>query len=304
MDAYTRKTMEWLNERYRSVDESGVYFAHQPIYGFHAGHSEVGILSRYALTYQILKALAHLRMESLLDVGCSEGFKAHQVAEFFSIPVHGCDLSEEAFRRAREIFKISTDVVDIHGMPYADGEFDVVLCSETLEHVTDFERALSELLRVARRAVLITVPHEPKELIEHNRLIGEPHAHIHSLDEHSFDFLRDQGHQVFVGKIFRSVMKFGACLVDAHPVRYVSKRSRWLINLYNASIPIPNFLFGKRAAACVMRLDEYLARCFPSYDAMVVTVLKDGNIFSRDEKPRISARQVLAFQTPLHYLKK
>jgi SAM-dependent methyltransferase len=40
--------------------------------------------------------------------------------------------------------------VDIHQMPYSDGQFDFVLHSDTLEHVSDPVRALAECRRVLR----------------------------------------------------------------------------------------------------------------------------------------------------------
>ena len=39
--------------------------------------------------------------------------------------------------RANEIFKLKATPVDIHNLPFKDNEFDVVICSETLEHVTE-----------------------------------------------------------------------------------------------------------------------------------------------------------------------
>lgn len=42
--------------------------------------------------------------------------------------------------------------------PIADGDFDVVICTEVLEHLNELHRAFSELLRISRRYVLISVP--------------------------------------------------------------------------------------------------------------------------------------------------
>lgn len=39
-------------------------------------------------------------------------------------------------------------VADAHNLPFADGEFEVVLCSEVLEHLHTPERAVSEMYRV------------------------------------------------------------------------------------------------------------------------------------------------------------
>lgn len=76
MDEYTLNTKHWLDERFKKVDEFGVFFAHQPIYGFRAGHCESGFFEKYARTYQIMKTLSRLSFKTLLDAGGAEGYKA------------------------------------------------------------------------------------------------------------------------------------------------------------------------------------------------------------------------------------
>jgi hypothetical protein len=43
-------------------------------------------------------------------------------------------------------------------LPYEDGSFDTVICSDVLEHIKPHREAIDELFRVARRKVIITVP--------------------------------------------------------------------------------------------------------------------------------------------------
>ncbi len=49
---------------------------------------------------------------------------------------------------------------DIRELPFADGSFDTVLAAEVLEHLpySDLDRSLSELRRVARTHVVVTLP--------------------------------------------------------------------------------------------------------------------------------------------------
>lgn len=47
MDNYTQETKNWLEERYRKVDEQGVYVAHQPIYGFRIGPTDPNLDDSY-----------------------------------------------------------------------------------------------------------------------------------------------------------------------------------------------------------------------------------------------------------------
>lgn len=50
---------------------------------------------------------------------------------------------------------------DLYALPFEDDTFDTVLCSEVLEHLDHPGRAFRELRRVARRAVVVSVPREP-----------------------------------------------------------------------------------------------------------------------------------------------
>lgn len=44
------------------------------------------------------------------------------------------------------------------GVPYADGAFDVVVCTEVLEHVDNLHAVFDDLCRVARRHVILSLP--------------------------------------------------------------------------------------------------------------------------------------------------
>lgn len=102
--------------------------------------------------------------ETLLDAGCGEGF----VVDFLTrtipdLKVTGVDVSEEAIEYAKEHFGDNARfrTGSVYKLPFSDRSFDAVLCSEVLEHLDDPNRAVSELKRVARSHVIITVPHEP-----------------------------------------------------------------------------------------------------------------------------------------------
>ena len=58
--------------------------------------------------------------------------------------------------------KLKPDVVgDILNMPFENSSFDVVLCAEVLEHLSfdKFEKGLSELKRVSKKYVILSLPH-------------------------------------------------------------------------------------------------------------------------------------------------
>jgi 2-polyprenyl-3-methyl-5-hydroxy-6-metoxy-1,4-benzoquinol methylase len=276
MDEYTKKTKIWLDERFKKCDRQGIYLAHQPIYGFQRGHCEKDPpISRYVPIYQIMKALSHLEFGSLLDVGGAEGYKAYLAREIFGVKVTNSDLSEEACKRAKEIFRVDSDPIDIHDLPYSDDQFDVVICSETLEHVTDFPKAISELLRVAAKAIIITVPHEPKEVIEENIRKKINHGHIRSFTAESLNFLKTKGYRIFSKKMLS-------------PYTYLPILTRYLDK--------------KLVAAFLTTFDEFASKLLPPHLGILFIVLKSRGTIHRKKNGPVSASRILNFAVPYYYI--
>src|SRR5687767_9675121 len=114
---------------------------------------------------KIVAEVVALSPHTFLDAGCGEGFVARKVIDAIpSIRLTGCDVSHAALEIAAvanpEATFVAGSVVDL---PFPDHSFDVVGCFEVLEHLPGDlpRRALSELGRVARQAVVLSVPHEP-----------------------------------------------------------------------------------------------------------------------------------------------
>jgi ubiquinone/menaquinone biosynthesis C-methylase UbiE len=105
----------------------------------------------------------------------------------------GADTSDDALREAsRRAPGVSFQFGDVLDLPFPDRSFDLVVCTEVLEHVEDPAAALRELRRVARRAVLVTVPHEPffraGNLLRgrHVRRLGSTPGHRHTWTRREF----------------------------------------------------------------------------------------------------------------------
>jgi len=102
---------------------------------------------------------------SFLDAGCGEGFVARRMLEALpDLELTGCDLSADALEVARETNPSARFVPgSVVELPFPDNAFDVVGCFEGLEHLPgDLPAvALAEGARVARRGVVLSVPHEP-----------------------------------------------------------------------------------------------------------------------------------------------
>jgi ubiquinone/menaquinone biosynthesis C-methylase UbiE len=85
--------------------------------------------------------------------------------ELAAARIVGADVSAVALSRARERVPEGADLVELTpgaALPFADSEFDLVLCAETIEHVHDVQLLLSEARRVLRpggRLALTTPAH-------------------------------------------------------------------------------------------------------------------------------------------------
>ena len=100
--------------------------------------------------------------KTVLEIGCGEGLLAQHLLSHGPRPerFEACDLSLE--RLAPDLDPIiQFRAASIYDLPWEDGAFDLVVCCEVLEHLTEPERGLREVARVCRRAAILSTPREP-----------------------------------------------------------------------------------------------------------------------------------------------
>lgn len=132
-------------------------------------------LERFMAAYTDMLAATH--PETVLDAGCGEGYATDFMARRLpDVSFTGVDLSGDAVAFARQTFGSAATYLEgsVYDLPFDEGAFDAVVCSEVLEHLDEPARALAELTRVARHHVLLTVPREPifKFLNDIGRFMG------------------------------------------------------------------------------------------------------------------------------------
>lgn len=148
----------------------------------------------------------------LLDAGCGEGFLSKQIKEHFpDWKVIGLDGAEEAIDLARAFHKgIDFKVGSIYKLPFKDKSFDIVVCSEVLEHLDRPYDALRELKRVTDGALLLTVPHEPWFRLGnlaafHNvATLGNPIDHVNHWGFNDFEEFAEEVLQGFLCRCMKS----------------------------------------------------------------------------------------------------
>ncbi|HEY4116916.1 MAG TPA: class I SAM-dependent methyltransferase [Byssovorax sp.] len=124
-----------------------------------------------ALIRRFVRALHGLFIDanpvtSVLEIGCGEGFLSGYLSEKFPDKrFTGVDLSPDDVGKLRAKFpRIDANAASVYELDRAvagKGPFDLVMCCEVLEHLDEPARALDQMLALAPKRLLLSVPHEP-----------------------------------------------------------------------------------------------------------------------------------------------
>ena len=98
-------------------------------------------------------------LRKILDIGCGTGTTIKEM-EAYAPTVCGLDISPTALRYCSQRGISSVSLGDASVLPFRDGQFDVVISVDLLEHMEDDVGALREMHRVAKPGgvVIATVP--------------------------------------------------------------------------------------------------------------------------------------------------
>ena len=99
---------------------------------------------------------------TVLEVGVGEGEVSALVRDRFpDARIVGVDLPDDTLAGHWHERDLVGTFADIVHLPFPSGAFDLVLAIEVLEHVPDPAAALTELDRLCRRHLVVSVPREP-----------------------------------------------------------------------------------------------------------------------------------------------
>jgi ubiquinone/menaquinone biosynthesis C-methylase UbiE len=93
---------------------------------------------------------AQLPCEAFLDAGCGDGRYLEALAAELPPRRAGVDISERILETARARVDADLRQASLEALPFADGEFDLVLSTQVIEHVPHADAAIRELARVLR----------------------------------------------------------------------------------------------------------------------------------------------------------
>lgn len=124
-------------------------------------YSQDNLWGRCMFEYQlqVLQSLLYLipqDVETILDIGCGDGYITNSLTQRFDVT--GMNISEEALA----YLQCKTVVENVAQIPFENHSFDLVMLNDVIEHLpsTIYELALSEIARVTKKYIFVTVPLE------------------------------------------------------------------------------------------------------------------------------------------------
>jgi ubiquinone/menaquinone biosynthesis C-methylase UbiE len=183
-----------------------------------------------------------------LDIGCERGFDVFSLAKNFSgyeIEFIGIDISSEKIEVANEKVKENgmTNCTFLQGnaeeLEFPPDSFDIILCSEVMEHLYKPEKALKDMYKILKKGgyLILTTPNPDnkmgmfvprslknrwgdwmgeKKALETKR--DEPHAYVYHIGERSIKewikMCKSTGFEVLETK--RAELIYGSKFFDRH----------------------------------------------------------------------------------------
>jgi len=120
----------------------------------------------YQLILKMFEEHFQFQGKRILEVGCGLGGFCIKLAEKGADSI-GLDVSRNAIKKAKDLAKrydaenqVEFIIGDAQFLPFKNESYANVICSETLEHVEDYEQAFNEIVRIVENQgqICITLP--------------------------------------------------------------------------------------------------------------------------------------------------
>jgi SAM-dependent methyltransferase len=181
---------------------------------------ELGV-ARYGLPGRFV------RDRLVLDVACGDGVGTAYLSRLGARAVCGGDISLDSLSHARRLCggKTSFTALDVGALPFKDGVFDVVVSVETIEHIEEQEKYLSECRRVLKGAGYFVCSTVNRERFSPDR--GKPWfpGHVKELSTDEFSRL--------LSRFFGQVNLYSLPFSESHGrfSRFVYRHEELLVDL-------------------------------------------------------------------------
>jgi ubiquinone/menaquinone biosynthesis C-methylase UbiE len=151
-----------------------------PLFSFYVQVSSVGTYIAGLRVARELALLTDLKGKKVLDIGCGVGGSlvalSREGAECCGVDLSVSDLQLSSQRLEAHGLEKNLVCGDGFCLPFGDAHFDIVICTEMLEHINQRERLVGEIARVLKvgGVVYLSFP----SLLSWRNFISDPHYHL------------------------------------------------------------------------------------------------------------------------------
>lgn len=132
----------------------------------HPKYKTKNLISKFLVNkfYNCIYSIVNkIKIESVIDLGCGEGhllnFLSPHLQNKYCAAI---DFDENEVKDAKNnLLNCDVTKASIYNVPYPDRSFDLVICTEVLEHLDSPDVAISEIKRLSKKYVILSVPREP-----------------------------------------------------------------------------------------------------------------------------------------------
>lgn len=125
----------------------------------------------------IAKTSKYFAGTSILDSGCGDGEDLYLRKKYFK-KLTGVDIAESPRWKELSGGGITFKKSDAEKLPFKNASFDTVLEKDMLHHAGDPERALKEMIRVAKKRVIVIEANRYNPLFYVNLTLMNNHQHF------------------------------------------------------------------------------------------------------------------------------
>lgn len=182
----------------------------------------------FDLLKEILQSVEQNRIQSVLDVGSGEGSKTYFLSsEFKDAQVLGIDFTKSGVEIASSHYanqkNLKFQCVDANNAAVWEETYDLIFCSEVLEHIEDWKTVVGQFAQAAKHYILLTFPTGRMRKYE----VGEGHLRNFKKGEME-EFLEE--HQFNAIKIFNAGFPFYS------PIGRELANIKWIFHVYDEKI--------------------------------------------------------------------
>ncbi|MCH7973862.1 MAG: class I SAM-dependent methyltransferase [Bacteroidetes bacterium] len=180
----------------------------------HEKYFTENLISRYLVGnffQSIHDLIEQIKFSSILDIGCGEGhlLKSFEL-KINNLKCAAVDLDQDEVQDAKKNLPFcDVKVASVYSLPYEKKEFELVICTEVLEHLEEPEKAVIEIERVTSKYIILSVPREPLwrlmniARLSYLRNLGNTPGHLNHWSSASFKAFVSK--RLKVQKIVKSV---------------------------------------------------------------------------------------------------